>query len=282
MPMFYSNTNFFGLTWQDWCYLSINKLALRHINDKGRAERERRGAHEGDALSLVIPGLVTLKNKINIHSVELKEQLSQRLDTLRSKNFAEEDNVFNFFRDLIFAEHKKFLSADSSLEEKQDALTKIFNSLLYFSIVKNERSFGEKDHFYMLIAHSGASNPYDFFKYPLGKCGSNGGWPKAFGAIHVTDSAHRNIDQAFSQITRFIQAIRKNISLPDKVVTDNEMGKIYPRKSIDKFLVAIPCTYYWGRISMAVCLGAYGLYRATSSNSCVRRLGSSITNVING
>lgn len=41
MPIFYSNQNEFGLTWEDWCDTSRKKLALRHVTERNQAEQDR-------------------------------------------------------------------------------------------------------------------------------------------------------------------------------------------------------------------------------------------------
>ena len=188
------------LSWDDWVYTSTNLIALRHVEESNLAEAELKNGGNGDAYSLVIPGLIP--NISSIDDFELVDNdLKKHIDGINRARCTE-NQIENDYLEKINQLYQSYISA-TDVTDKKNTLVNLFNLFFKYTVMKCQE-LGDHHHHYLLIGHPHADNPYDYSaRYFLGKCGRGHLYRPALLKIDVHD------DDLFGVLREIIKNIRK-------------------------------------------------------------------------
>jgi len=148
------------LTWQELIYLHDNKLSLRSVDDEKQAAQEKDNGGRGDAVSLAtfaFPGAEGLEIRERVKSLY---GLQEDQEGLYSKSL-----LLNAYYFLRSEEIMRDYPQDKELLQ-QRLLDGIETHVMIAM-----RCFGSRA-FLLIDRGFNAETPYDFERYPLGKCGT--------------------------------------------------------------------------------------------------------------
>lgn len=162
-----------GLSWDDWFYLSQQKISLRYYNNDATAMNDLKNGGFGDACSLVMP---LLDDPAADKNIDILFGLQPNPKGVTENYiYSQIFDRFLLWKNRISGNAKGTISTilpklrtSKTLNESKKHITDIFNILLYdwisYCVDKDAASS------YMLVKKN--DSPYDFDNYPLGKNGS--------------------------------------------------------------------------------------------------------------